>query len=359
MPAARHASRSPGRAWAVIAAMRGPAATELGANPARRLDPVQLRHLDVHQDEVVDVLPDGVDGLGPVRGDVGGVAEAFQHQERELAVRRVVLGEEDPEREAGSHRPVELRPDRRLPPGHRPASAEERGDDLVERGRLHGPGDAGRESLVLLVRSSAPRGHEEDDGKRRGAGRPGASRRPRGRPRREGPGRRSRGRSARRLWPSRPLRRATEQAVTEKPQRVRRRSRSDRLVAPGLHDERAASGERGPSRRDEGRRGRARGLQPRDEPEGRALSGLALERDGPSHQLGEPARDREAEARAAEATGRRAVALPERLEERGGPIGRDADPRVADGDVEVDGSPGRDASLGARARPRRPPRRRR
>ena len=72
-----------------------------------------------------------------------------------------------------------------------------------------------------------------------------------------------------------------------------------------------------------------------------ALAGdaTALGRHGPAHQLGEPAADRESEARPAEPAAGRRVDLRERLEESIDPIGGDPDPGVADRHVERDAVP--------------------
>src|SRR2546430_7780652 len=60
-------------------------------------------------------------------------------------------------------------------------------------------------------------------------------------------------------------------------------------------------------------------------PEGRALSLLALDRDRAAHQLDEPLRDGEPEARAPEAARRRGVHLAEGGEQLVHPVGRDPD----------------------------------
>ena len=85
---------------------------------------VHLGHLDVHEDEVVRELLDGLDGLDAVRGDVGAVAHRLEDEERDLLVDRVVLGQQDAQRMAVTElalrlvalRPTWLSPARR----HRP-----------------------------------------------------------------------------------------------------------------------------------------------------------------------------------------------------------------------------------------------
>ena len=66
------------------------------------------------------------------------------------------------------------------------------------------------------------------------------------------------------------------------------------------------------------------------EPEGAAHARLALDPDPSSHQLDQLGRDRQAQPRAAEPAGRRAVGLLERLEDRLQLLGGDADPGVGD-----------------------------
>ena len=67
------------------------------------------------------------------------------------------------------------------------------------------------------------------------------------------------------------------------------------------------------------------GFERQREPERRAFARFALGADLAAHQLDEPAHDRKAEARAAEATRRRGVRLHERLEQLVERILRDAD----------------------------------
>ena len=68
MPAAKQASRSSGSAFAVIAMMRG---RRVGrpplADPARGVETVELRHLHVHQHDVVGLPLERVDRLETVR----------------------------------------------------------------------------------------------------------------------------------------------------------------------------------------------------------------------------------------------------------------------------------------------------
>ena len=53
MPAARHISRSPSIAFAVMATIHSVRLGPSRADAAGRLEAVHLRHLDVHQHEVV------------------------------------------------------------------------------------------------------------------------------------------------------------------------------------------------------------------------------------------------------------------------------------------------------------------
>ena len=98
MPAARHISRSPSIAFAVMATIRSGAVGPSGADAPRRLEPVHLRHLHVHQHEVVRLPLQVVEDLEAVARDGGGVAHPLEQPRRELHVHGVVLGEQDPER---------------------------------------------------------------------------------------------------------------------------------------------------------------------------------------------------------------------------------------------------------------------
>ena len=71
---------------------RRPAGPRL--DPAGRLEAVELRHLDVHEDDVVGLALDGIDGEPAVLDDVRPVAEPLQHARRDALVDRVVLGDE-------------------------------------------------------------------------------------------------------------------------------------------------------------------------------------------------------------------------------------------------------------------------
>ena len=67
MPASRQRSRSPSIAFAVIATIHGRRSTGTCVDdPARRLEPVELGHLHVHQHEVVRLALDRLDRLDAV-----------------------------------------------------------------------------------------------------------------------------------------------------------------------------------------------------------------------------------------------------------------------------------------------------
>ncbi len=79
-----------------------------GPEPSRRLQPIHLRHLDVHQHDVVATTRDGSDRLHPVVREVGRVAHPRQQSKGKLLVHRVVLGEQDPERMPGGELGIDL-----------------------------------------------------------------------------------------------------------------------------------------------------------------------------------------------------------------------------------------------------------
>jgi hypothetical protein len=68
------------------------------AELARRLDPVQERHRDVHDDDVGEGAPRLLDRLVPVLGgaDDGDVVLLLQQRQQSLAHDRVIVGEEYP-----------------------------------------------------------------------------------------------------------------------------------------------------------------------------------------------------------------------------------------------------------------------
>ena len=110
MPAARHISRSPCIALAVIATMRGRSpGRPARADAARRLEAVHLGHLHVHQHHVVGLALDRLDRLDAVARQVGAVAHLLQQAQRELLVHDVVLGQQDAQRMARGHAGVDLR----------------------------------------------------------------------------------------------------------------------------------------------------------------------------------------------------------------------------------------------------------
>ena len=69
-----------------------------GTDPTRRLEPVELGHLDVHEHQVVGLRLERRDRLQPVAGHVRAVAQLLEQAERELLVHRVVLGDQDAQR---------------------------------------------------------------------------------------------------------------------------------------------------------------------------------------------------------------------------------------------------------------------
>ncbi len=74
---------------------RLPFRTDLNPDTAGRFHPVHLRHVHVHQHEVVRHRVDRCHGLDAVPGDVSPVSEPPQQEEHDLAGDRVVLDEQD------------------------------------------------------------------------------------------------------------------------------------------------------------------------------------------------------------------------------------------------------------------------
>ena len=108
MPAARQASRSPGSALAVMAMIRGWAATgHLLADAAGGFQPIQLGHLHIHQHHIVRLPCQRVERFLTVGGHVGPVAQPRQHVQRQFLVDRVVFGQQDAQRMAFGHMRIE------------------------------------------------------------------------------------------------------------------------------------------------------------------------------------------------------------------------------------------------------------
>ncbi len=64
-------------------------------DPARRLEAVHLRHFDVHQDEVVVRLGDGLQRRGAVADDIDQMPAAPEHAGGDLLIDRIVIGHKD------------------------------------------------------------------------------------------------------------------------------------------------------------------------------------------------------------------------------------------------------------------------
>src|SRR3974390_1252713 len=75
-------------------------ARTLACSPARadgaaRLEAVHLRHLDVHEDDVVGGMVEPRERLASTPNHARPVSEPFEQAERDLLVDRVILGEKD------------------------------------------------------------------------------------------------------------------------------------------------------------------------------------------------------------------------------------------------------------------------
>ena len=76
-----------------------------GADGAAGLEAVELRHLDVHENDVVGGLFEPREHLASVPSDVRGVAEPREETDGDLLIDRIVLGEQDAERRRVDRRP--------------------------------------------------------------------------------------------------------------------------------------------------------------------------------------------------------------------------------------------------------------
>ena len=95
MPAARLVSRSSRKALAVRAMTQGCTANGAGANLAGSRNPVENRHLQVHEDNLEFFRLTGLHRLGAVLHQGGLVAQLFQHGGDDAAIDRVVLGHQN------------------------------------------------------------------------------------------------------------------------------------------------------------------------------------------------------------------------------------------------------------------------
>ena len=324
----------------------------LPADPPGRLEAVHLGHLHVHQDDVVRLPLDGVEHLEPVLGDVRRVADALEEPERELHVHGVVLGQEDPQRVLGAQEGgsvLVLRGGRGAGDG---VGREHRDDRVEQRRGLDRLGELLRDGVApALARADGGEDEHRDRWLRRATGE-----------------------VAHRLGQLDPVEvrhvevedREVEPLARARPgERLQRRPRvrgdhppardlgpddpAVRLVV--VDDEDAAAGELlGRDGRCGHDAGRLVGAEPEVERGALALDAGAVRGQRPVHQLGEPAADREPEARAAIAARDRRVHLAERLEQAVHPVRGDADPGVPDVEGDLPGVDVRPAAaLDARA----------
>ncbi len=65
-----------------------------GANGAGTLEAIHFRHRTIHEDKIVALGLDGMEGLPAIRNRVAGQFEAPERLDDDLAVDRVVIGHE-------------------------------------------------------------------------------------------------------------------------------------------------------------------------------------------------------------------------------------------------------------------------
>ena len=68
------------------------------ANLTGRADTVQLRHLHVHQNDIIGLSAHGIDGFLAVAGKIGVQTDCFEHLEHQQLVGGIILREQDTER---------------------------------------------------------------------------------------------------------------------------------------------------------------------------------------------------------------------------------------------------------------------
>ena len=132
------------------------------------LPPVHLGPLDFHQHDVVGLASERLRHLEPVARDVGAVAQAHQHDEGELLVRRVVVCEQDAQGEGLREGCVVGRPAVAAVAVDPHGRAGERGQQRAHHGRgLHGLRqhrvEARRPEPLRVVIGPGADGAEEDE----------------------------------------------------------------------------------------------------------------------------------------------------------------------------------------------------
>ena len=135
---------------------------------SRRSQPVHLRHLHVHQDDVVSLGRGLRDGLPPVAGNVDRVLVPPQQSDRELLVRDAVLGQQDSQPAQGAV------VGRVVGGGGAWRHVERLGDRVVQLRLLdrlgHEPGDAEFPRPLAVARPVTAGEHQNDRRVARAAG---------------------------------------------------------------------------------------------------------------------------------------------------------------------------------------------
>ena len=299
---------------------------------------IQLRHLAIHEHEIVGFARQRGERLAAVGDDVGGETELFEQAERDLLVDDVVLGEEDADAgffrgSLGCSRVWQLR---RGGGGGPFPRAGEAGVELGLPDRFVEAGAEPGEALRFLVGMLGHGGeHDEPRGGERGLGGDGAGEL-------EAVEKRHLHIEDREIE-----RRALGGGLVELEQRLETVGGAGVADLPGgelvfedaavgdvvVHHQHAQAGEPGGRRTRGGRTGRGLG-QPHGEPERRTFSHLALHADLAAHAGGELARNGEAEPGAAVFPRDGRIALRKGMEKRVPDFRRDADAGVGDGETQ-------------------------
>ena len=289
-----------------------------------------MRHLDVHEHDVVRTALERLDRLDPVRRDVGAVAEPLEQAERHLLVHRVVFGEQDPQRRP---RTLSVRHGLDLLLAG-PARCEQLHERVVELRRLERLRELCREHAPRLqLRQSPERGQEQQRQLGLVAVLPDLSRQ--GEPVHVRHHHVEHG-HVERLALGDQLECGDRQLDCDGLHPPRQRVPGDDLAVRRVvvDDQDPLAGEMREAFVERNlRRHVGRGDGERD-PERRSLLLLALDRDRAAHQVHEALRDREAEAGPPEPARRRCVDLAEGGEEPVHPVRGDPDARVADGELD-------------------------
>src|SRR6202030_2806861 len=81
---------------------------QLLPDDASRIDPAQVGHLNIHKDQIVLDLLDSIQRPLAVDRQIRTIPESRKHQQTNLLIYRVILGQQNPKRMVSRHGAIEL-----------------------------------------------------------------------------------------------------------------------------------------------------------------------------------------------------------------------------------------------------------